>query len=269
MCAEAIRAGFQDSDRLDRSRRLGWFDSEALAKARVLVVGAGAIGNETAKNLVLAGFRRFTLIDMDRVVLSNLNRCLFFSELDASERRLKVDIIADGMRRLDKSAEVETHTKPIQEMPEDFIPRHDIVLGCLDNLAARLHVNSRAYLAGIPYIDAATDGFSGKVMVVLSPGACLECGANRSHAKIVQQRYSCTGSDVTFFAPKLAAEITTTSVVSAVQVREAMKAACGRRELMLKNVMYYDGNRNTCEELDVSLSPDCPNHLSAARPRDG
>jgi molybdopterin/thiamine biosynthesis adenylyltransferase len=264
MCAEAIKAGYQDTDRLDRSKRLGWFDSDAIAKARVLVVGAGAIGNETAKNLVLAGFKKFTLIDMDHVVLSNLNRCLFFSELDASERRMKVDIVADGMRRLDRSVAVETHTKPVEEMPEGFIASHDIVVGCLDNLAARLHVNSRAYLARIPYVDAATDGFAGKVTVVLPPGPCLECGANRSHAKIVQQRFSCTGSDVTFFAPKLAAEITTTSVVSAVQVREATKAVCGRRDLLMKNVTYYDGNRNTFEEMELQVSPDCPNHLAGS-----
>jgi molybdopterin/thiamine biosynthesis adenylyltransferase len=261
MCVDAIRAGYQDADRFDRSKRLGWFDPDAISKARVLVVGAGAIGNETAKNLVLAGFKRFTLIDMDHVVMSNLNRCLFFSELDASERRMKVDIVADGMRRLDRSAEVETHSKPVEQMPESFIPPHDVVLGCLDNLAARLHVNSRAYAAGIPYIDAGTDGFVGKVMDVLPPtGACIECGANRSHAKVVQQRFSCTGSDVTFFSPKLAAEITTTSVVSAIQVREAMKVVCGRRDLALSNVAYYDGSRNVFEELEVSVSPGCPNH---------
>jgi molybdopterin/thiamine biosynthesis adenylyltransferase len=262
MCAEMLKAGYQDSDRLDRSKRLGWFDSEALAKVRVLVVGAGAIGNETAKNLVLAGFKKFTLIDMDHVVMSNLNRCLFFSELDASEKRLKVDIVADGMRRLDKSVSIETHSRPVQEMADGFIPSHDLVLGCLDNLAARLYINSRAYVAGIPYVDAATDGFVGKVMVVLPPdGACLECGANRSHAKIVQQRFSCTGSDVTFFAPKLAAEITTTSVVSAIQVREAMKLVCGKKELAIKNVAYYDGNRNVFDELEIQTNPDCPNHL--------
>jgi len=266
MCAETLKAGYQDSDRLDRSKRLGWFDSDAISSARVLVVGAGAIGNETAKNLVLAGFRKITLVDMDHIVRSNLNRCLFFSELDASGKRLKVDVVAEGMKRLDPEISVGTHSKPVQEMPDDFIPSHDIVLGCLDNLAARLHINSRAYAAGIPYVDAGTDGFVGKVMVVLPPdGACVECGANRSHAKIVQQRFSCTGSDVTFFAPKLAAEITTTSVVSAVQVREAMKLVCGKNEMTIKNVAYYDGSRNVFDELEVQTNPDCPNHLVKRR----
>ncbi|MFH0816923.1 MAG: ThiF family adenylyltransferase [Methanobacteriota archaeon] len=258
-----VKAGYQDGDRLDRSKRLSWFDSDALANARVLVVGAGAIGNETAKNLVLAGFKKITLVDMDHIVLSNLNRCLFFSEADAGGKRLKVDVVAEGMRRLDTGVAVETRSKPVQEMPDDFIPGHDLVLGCLDNLAARLYINSRAYAAGIPYVDAGTDGFVGKVMMVIPPeGACLECGANRSHAKIVQQRFGCTGSDVTFFAPKLAAEITTTSVVSAIQVREAMKLVCGKRELAIKNVAYYDGNRNVFEELEVQMNPDCPNHLA-------
>jgi molybdopterin/thiamine biosynthesis adenylyltransferase len=264
MCVEVLRVGAHDDDRLDRSRRLDWFDADAVGKARVLVVGAGAIGNETAKDLVLAGFRRASVVDMDFVVRSNLNRCLFFSELDANERKLKADVVAAGMRRLDPEVQVEAHSKPIQEMPSDFIGSHDVVLGCLDNLQARLHVNAHACHAKVPYVDAGTDGFAGKVMVVLPPdGACIECGTNRSHARIVQKRFSCTGSDVTFFNPKLAAEITTTSVVSAVQVREALKLVCGRRDLLLKNIVFYDGSRNAFEEMEVQRNPDCPNH---ARP---
>lgn len=263
MCAEVLRVGAHDVDRLDRSKRLGWFDADMVREARILMVGAGAIGNETAKNLALAGFRKITLVDMDFVVRSNLNRCVFFSELDASEKRLKVDVVAEGVRRLDPEIQVEAHSKPIQEMPSDIFAKHDIVLGCLDNLAARLHLNAHSCFAGKPYVDAGTDGFLGKVMVVSPPdGACLECGTNRTHAKVVQKRFSCTGSDVTFFNPKLAAEITTTSIVSAIQVREALKIACGKPDLSIKNMAYYDGGRNVFEELEIQRNPDCPNHIA-------
>jgi len=73
-----IRPGAEDDDRLDRARRIGWVDLEKVASSRILVVGAGALGNEAVKDLVLFGFRRIDVLDMDTVVRSNLNRCVLF-----------------------------------------------------------------------------------------------------------------------------------------------------------------------------------------------
>ena len=107
----------------------------------------------------------------------------------------------------------------------------DLVFGCLDNIAARLHVNSHSYLARSPYIDGGTNGFRGKVQVVIPPETpCLQCAMNRTHYRVMEKRFSCTGSDVSYFEPKMPAEITTTSVVAAIQVREAVKLASGRQE---------------------------------------
>jgi hypothetical protein len=88
---------------------------------------------------------------------------------------------------------------------------------------------------------------------------------NRSHAKIAGLRFSCTGKGVVFHEPKVAAEITTTSIVSAVMVREALKAVSGHNELLLNNAFYYDGRRNVSEELEVPLDPSCPVHMVKAK----
>jgi molybdopterin/thiamine biosynthesis adenylyltransferase len=135
----------------------------------------------------------------------------------------------------------------------------DIVLGCLDNIAARLHINSHARFYKIPYVDGATDGFRGKVQVVLESGPCLECGMNSSHMKLIDERFSCTGAGA-LFAPKLAAEITTTSIIAATQVREAMKILSGKRDLCIMNVMYYDGLSGTMQSFEIPENGDCMNH---------
>lgn len=99
---------------------------------------------------------------------------------------------------------------------------------CLDNLAARLHANTFCYHHYIPYIDGAIHGFIGKVQVVIAPKTpCLGCTMNKIHMKVMEKRFSCTGSDVTFFEDKLPAEITTISIVAAVQVREGIKISYG------------------------------------------
>ena len=103
---ESIGPGGAERDRFDRARRIGWLDMDTIEKTRVLMVGAGAIGNEVGKNLVLSGFRDITVVDMDRVVNSNLARCLFFSGIHVIDRRLKAEIVASGMAALDPAAAV-------------------------------------------------------------------------------------------------------------------------------------------------------------------
>jgi molybdopterin/thiamine biosynthesis adenylyltransferase len=276
-----IKLGWLDEDRFERSRRLGWFDLDKVGRSSVLVVGVGAIGNEVVKNLVYSGFSRLTLVDMDRIVKSNLNRCLYFSDEDAEAKKYKAEVVAARLK--EEGFDVVYHTSPIQDLGEDFISHFDIVFGCLDNLLARYHLNSHCYFYKIPYIDGGTLGLLGKVQAVLPPSSCLQCNANKTHTKIVNERFSCTGEQTTFFEPKFAAEITTTSIVASVQVREALKilnASRMKEELnkkwkltdeeaqkkfleentLLGKMFYYDGVRNVSDTIVVPFRQNCSAH---------
>jgi molybdopterin/thiamine biosynthesis adenylyltransferase len=259
----AIRTEEIDKDRWERSRRIGWLDIERVQRARPLVVGAGALGNEVIKDLILAGVRKVTVVDMDRVVRSNLSRCVLFREEDSSAQRHKAEAVAERAIALDPQAEVRPMIGRIEELDDDEWNRHDIVLGCLDNVAARLHVNAHAYHYRVPYIDGGTSGFAGRVQVIVPPTTpCLQCGLNRSHYRIMDRRHSCTGSETTFYEPKMAAEITTTALIAAVQVREALKLICGRSDAIVHHVVHYNGTRNSWDELELSMDSACPMHLS-------
>lgn len=258
---EVIRPGAQDEDRLDRSRRVGWVDVDRLTRSQVLVVGAGALGNEVVKNLVLSGFRHLTLVDMDRVVRSNLNRCLFFNDTDAQGRSFKAEVLARGAAALDPDVRIEALVCRVEEMDPWVFEQSDLVLGCLDNVAARLHVNAHCCLHGRPLVDGGTLGTSGKVQVVLPPaGPCLQCAMNRTHYRVLEKRHSCTGAETAFFEPKMAAEITTTSIIAAIQVREGLKILSGQRGRCLQHLLHYDGLANRTLELEVPLDPNCPMH---------
>ncbi len=258
---EQLRPGEGDEDRLERSRRVSWMNLASIQESKCLVVGAGALGNEVVKNLVLSGFRHITLVDMDRVVRSNLNRCLFFRREDADLRRMKAEVVAERSRDLDPELDIRPITTKIEALSEKEVASHDLVFGCLDNIAARLHVNSHAYYHHLPYIDGGTNGTSGRVQVVLPGDPCLQCGMNRSHFRVLERRFSCTDREVTFYEPHMAAEITTTSVIAAIQVREGIKIRSRREADCIQHVLHYDGLHGNSETYELEVNPQCPLHL--------
>ncbi len=72
-------------DRFDRLARIEWWDQSRLAAARVLVVGAGALGNEVIKNLSLLGVGHLVIVDRDRIERSNLSRSILFRPADEGQ----------------------------------------------------------------------------------------------------------------------------------------------------------------------------------------
>src|SRR5438874_4427124 len=70
------------ADRFDRFKLIGWWDQNRLASARVLVIGAGALGNEIVKNLALLGVGHVLIADLDRVENSNLSRSVLYRASD-------------------------------------------------------------------------------------------------------------------------------------------------------------------------------------------
>jgi molybdopterin/thiamine biosynthesis adenylyltransferase len=100
----------------------------------------------------------------------------------------------------------------------------------------------------------------GKVQVVIPPGPCLQCSTNSTHSRVLERRFSCSGNDVSYFEPKLAAEITTTSVIAAIQVREALKLISGKGDRCVDGMLFYDGLNNRTEIFEVGLDGACPVH---------
>src|SRR5690242_21868092 len=91
-------------DRFSRFRLIGWWDQEKLRSARVLVIGAGALGNEILKNLALLGFANIVVVDLDSIEASNLSRSILYRATDVGKR--KADAAADAVRNIYPDARV-------------------------------------------------------------------------------------------------------------------------------------------------------------------
>src|SRR5215468_11754277 len=101
-----VRIGQEEvhEDRLSRFRLLPWWDQKTLQAARVLVIGAGALGNEILKNLALLGFERIVVVDLDRIEESNLSRAILFNSEDVG--LFKAEAAARSFNRIAPQARV-------------------------------------------------------------------------------------------------------------------------------------------------------------------
>ncbi|KAI6038560.1 hypothetical protein EDC04DRAFT_1953498 [Pisolithus marmoratus] len=147
-----------------------------LADTKVLLVGAGGIGCELLKNVVLTGFGHITLLDLDTIDLSNLNRQFLFRKKDIKQSKAMVAAQTAG------AFNPNVHIYPIHanikepQFDIEWFRGFDIVLNALDNLDARRHVNKMCMAAGIPLVESGTAGYLGQVQPLLKDRTeCFDC----------------------------------------------------------------------------------------------
>ncbi|KAJ1967886.1 E1 ubiquitin-activating protein uba2 [Dispira parvispora] len=144
--------------------------------SRVLMVGAGGIGCELLKNLVLCGFLNVDLVDLDTIDLSNLNRQFLFQKQHIGQP--KAVVAAKAVRRFNSQAQVTAHHDNIKN-PRFDVPwfrQFDLVLNALDNLEARRYVNRMCLIADRPLVESGTAGYLGQVTVIQRGRTeCFDC----------------------------------------------------------------------------------------------
>jgi molybdopterin/thiamine biosynthesis adenylyltransferase len=245
-----------DDDAYDRQKRVDGWNQDAVSKARCLVVGAGALGNELVKNLLQFGVREITLVDYDEIVAANLNRCCFFTHADVGAK--KAEVIAREATRINPEAEVKVLLKRVEHLDEAIFSSVDYAFGCLDNVGARLHLNAQCY-GKAPVIDGGTTGFNGRVSIVRAPSSCFECALSRRDYKLLWKKYACTGDALDFLDPKMPALPSTTSVIAGIQATEFAKLVHGRESFAGKS-LYYDGLNARFTLYEVPKRKGCPVH---------
>jgi ubiquitin-like 1-activating enzyme E1 B len=147
-----------------------------LKDTKVLLVGAGGIGCELLKNLVLTGFGQITLLDLDTIDLSNLNRQFLFRKKDVKQSKCMV--AAQVASEFNPNVKIHPIFGNIKEPQFDvhWFQQFDIILNALDNLDARRHVNKMCIAANVPLVESGTAGYLGQVQPLLKDRTeCFDC----------------------------------------------------------------------------------------------
>ena len=182
-----------DDNPFDRQERIRGWDQQKLRNSRVLVFGAGAIGNETLKNLALLGVGHIYIVDFDTISTSNLSRTILFRRGDKGRYKAKIAAQRTKNLALEDSAKVSWfHGDAVWDLGTGIFRHVDLVLGCLDNVETRFAINKKCYLVKTPWIDAGIYELGGHVSVFTPPQVpCYQCGATEQQLKAARKRYSC------------------------------------------------------------------------------
>jgi len=251
-----------DEDRYSRLRMIPWWDQELLRRSKVMVVGAGALGNEILKNLALLGVGNILIVDFDTVETSNLSRSVLYRPTD--EGKSKAHSAANALRELNPDCAVFAVNADISSGIGLGVFRWaDVVICGLDSRHARMAVNAACWKVNRPWVDGATESFQGVARVFRPPdGVCYECTLSENDIKLLNVRNSCG-----FLAKeairrgRTPTTPTTSAVIAGVEVQEAVKLLHSP-DLpgLVGKGFFFDGSAYDCFVIDYVRRDDCLSH---------
>jgi len=236
---------------------------DLVREATALIAGAGALGNEVAKNLAMMGVRLIVIIDRDTVEVANLTRSVFFRESDHG--RLKSQVLAERLSDINSEVSILPISGDLEEvLGLGLVRRIDMVFSCLDNRLARRFINRICHKIAKPWVDGSMENLLGDVTVYLpDEGPCYECGLTQADHELIAQAASCRGIALTNLAQGKVPTISTMgSIIGALQLQEGLKILHGYRNGSLGGKrLVVNCNINDFYVTQNNRKDDCPGHF--------
>jgi len=221
---------------------------ERLLAAHALVLGAGGLGSAALLYLASSGVGRITVVDGDRVDLTNLQRQVVH-RLD-SIGKPKVASAAATLATINPEIHVEAlEERAGAERLAALVRGADVVLDCSDNFATRHALNRACVAARKPLVSGAAIRFDGQVAVFDlrdDRAPCYECLFPES-GEATEERCATMG----VFAPLV-------GIVGTFQALEAIKLLAGIGETLAGRLMMFDALASRWHEVRLARDPKCP-----------
>lgn len=219
---------------------------QAFLDAHVLIVGAGGLGCPAAMYLASSGVGRLTLVDDDKVELSNLQRQIAHTEARIGQS--KVASLKTQLQQINSDCEVLLINQRIDA--QSFAPlleNVDIVLDCTDNFGTRFMLNEQCFKKSVPLVSGAAIRQQGQVAVYNfkePASACYRC----LYSDQQQNAESCSETGV--LAPIV-------GVVGAYQAMLALQLLLGQT-LLPTALQVFDFKQQAWRKITLPKDADCP-----------
>jgi adenylyltransferase/sulfurtransferase len=226
---------------------VGGKGQKKIAKAKILIIGAGGLGAPAAFYLSAAGVGTIGLVDSDAVDLSNLQRQVIHYTPDVG--RSKVVSAKEKIQALNPDVQVVMHEERfVADNALKIIAGYDVVIDGVDNFPAKFLINDACVLADKPLVHGGILRFDGRVTTILpKKSACYRCVFKQPPpAGLVA---SCQEAGV---IGALA------GVIGTIQATEALKIVLGIGRPLTDRLLDYDAKKATFREVKTRRNPHCP-----------
>ena len=126
---------------------------EKLAEARVAVFGIGGVGGYTVEALARSGVGTLTIVDDDKVCLTNINRQIIATRSTVGKK--KVDVMKERILDINPNATVHTHACfYLPETAKEFdFTQYDYIVDAVDTVTAKIELVLQAQACETPIIS--------------------------------------------------------------------------------------------------------------------
>jgi molybdopterin/thiamine biosynthesis adenylyltransferase len=227
---------------------IGVQGQERIAAGHALVIGAGGLGSPVLLYLATAGVGTITVVDHDRVDLTNL------------QRQIAHEMVSIGTPKADSAAarvasiNPEVRVRPLVQRADAALlgtlsAGADVVVDCSDNFATRHAVNAACVKHRRPLVSGAAIGFDGQISVYDTRRADAPCYACLFPPEATFEEVRCATMGV--FAPLV-------GIIGSVQAAEALKLLAGVGTSLAGRLLMLDARRMSWTEIALERQPHCP-----------
>jgi len=214
---------------------------ERLKKGHIFIAGAGGLGSPVALYLAVAGVGTITIVDMDVVDQSNLNRQILHTDRDIGKK--KTVSAEEKLTAINPDITIHAIDTWIEEgNAARLIGNADGIVDAMDNYPTRYLLNDIAIQKGIPLFHGAIQGFYGQATTIIrGKTPCLKCIFPKPPPKEV---FPVVGA--------------TAGVIGTVQATEVIKYLLHSGDLLTNRLFIWDGLAGRAEEIYAERIPSCP-----------
>jgi len=213
-----------------------------LKNAKVTIVGVGGLGCPVALYLTAAGVGRITLIDKEKIELSNLNRQILHWSMDIG--KFKTFSAIEKLSKLNPLIKFESYEREIEkENIRELIKGSNVVVDCLDNWKTRFILNEACVSERIPLVHAGVHSWYGQITTIMpGKGPCLRCILPKTPKE--EEKFPILG--------------VTAGVLGLLEALEAIKIIVGLGNPLIGRILFFDGETSSFQEAKVQRRKGCP-----------